>query len=47
MVVELAEVLDAQAVERSTVQLGRATDEVVNLRLERLALASYQVSAET
>ena len=36
MVLELAEVLLAQAVERRAVQLGRAADEVVHLRLERL-----------
>ena len=36
---ELAEVLLAQAVERRAVELRRATDEVVDLRLERLAIA--------
>jgi hypothetical protein len=38
VVLELAEVLLAKAVERGAVQLGRAADEVVHLRLERLAL---------
>ncbi len=38
VVAELAEVLLAQAVERRAVQLGRAADEVVDLRLERLAI---------
>ncbi len=38
MVLELAEVLLAQAVERGTVELRRSADEVVDLRLERLAL---------
>ena len=38
VVLELAEVLLAQAVERRAVELGRAADEVVDLRLERLAL---------
>ena len=38
VVVELAEVLLAQPVERGAVELRRAADEVVDLRLERLAL---------
>ena len=47
MVAQLAEVLLAQAVERRAVELGRAADEVVHLRLEGLAVsASYQVSVE-
>ena len=37
-VLELAEVLRAQAVQRRAVQLGGAADEVVDLRLERLAV---------
>ena len=36
---ELAEVLLAQAVQRRAVELGGAADEVVHLRLERLAVA--------
>jgi hypothetical protein len=35
---ELAEVLLAETVERRPVELGRSADEVVDLRLERLAL---------
>jgi hypothetical protein len=35
---ELAEVLLAEAVERRPVELGRPADEVVDLRLERLLL---------
>ena len=38
VVVDLAEVLGAQPVERCAVELGRAADEVVDLRLKRLAL---------
>src|SRR5262245_61965306 len=38
LVLDLAEVLGAQAVERRAVQLGRAADEVVHLRRERLVL---------
>ena len=37
VVAQLAEVLGAQAVERRAVELGRTADEVVDLRLERLA----------
>ena len=47
VVLQLAEVLLAQPVQRGAVELRRAADEVVDLRLERLALASYQVSGET
>jgi hypothetical protein len=35
---ELPEVLLPQAIQRSSIQLGRAADEVVHLRLEGLAL---------
>ncbi len=35
---ELAEVGRAEPVQRRTIELGRAADEVVDLRLERLAL---------
>jgi hypothetical protein len=38
VVAKLAEILGAQAVERRSVELGRATDEVVHLWLERLAV---------
>jgi hypothetical protein len=38
VVAQLAEVLAAQAVERGAVELGRPAHEVVDLRLERLAL---------
>ena len=38
MVAELSEVLLAEAIERGAVELRRAADEVVHLRLERLAL---------
>ena len=38
MVLQLAEVLGAQPVERGAVELGRPAHEVVDLRLERLAV---------
>ena len=38
LVLELTEVLLAEAVERGSVELGRSADEVVDLRLERLVL---------
>ena len=38
VVLKLAEVLGPQPVERRSVELGRAADEVVDLRLERLAV---------
>ena len=38
MVLDLAEVLGTQAVERGAVELGRPPDEVVNLRREGLVL---------
>ena len=47
MVAQFAEVLLAHPVQRGSVQLGGAADEVMHLRLvERLAFGSYQLSGE-
>ena len=46
MVSQLAEVLLAHPVQGGAVELGGAADEVVDLRLERLAVPSNQVSGE-
>ena len=47
VVLELAEVLGPQAVERRAVELGRPADEVVDLGLKWLCpCSSYQVSSE-
>ena len=47
MVVELAEVLLAQPVERGAVELRRPADEVVDAGWKGFPFASYQVSGET
>ena len=47
LVLELAEVLLAEAVERGSVELGRPADEVVDLGWNVLSFSSYQVSSET